>query len=257
MSKSEWNPGAYGRFREQRLRPAIDLMHALPGWSGGEIVDLGCGNGAMGGALAAHPGATRLTGVDSSPKMLGEARAQGAYDALVETDITTWQAEAPVGMIFSNAALHWLPDHAALLPRLIGMLAPGGVLAVQVPRQNNAPSHRVWHSLVDELFPGQVDLGASPGVLEPSAYVHLLEGAGAFRLWETEYYQVLPADAEGHPVRRFTESTFARPILAALGEEQQARLVAAYEEVMERAYPRRADGSVIFPFRRLFFTLRT
>lgn len=256
-SKSEWDPGAYGRFRDLRLRPAIDLMQAIRGWSGGDIVDLGCGSGVMGEPLRGHFSAERVLGVDSSPAMLKKARGTGSYDALFEADIETWEPPEKVGMIYSNAVLHWLADHADLMPRLAGMLKNGGVLAVQMPRQNNAPSHRVWHSLLDEMFPGRTDAAAGPGVQEPAAYFHMLDGLGDFSLWETEYYQVLEPCDDGHPVRRFTESTFARPLLDALDAGERTALIVEYEAVMERAYPRMADGRVLFPFRRLFFTLGT
>lgn len=250
----DWNPGAYARFRDLRLRPALDLMGAVRSLGGGDVIDLGCGNGAMGESLKARFPGHRLVGVDSSPAMLEQARETGAYDALEEADIAAWKGEK-AGLIFSNAALHWLGDHEALMPRLAGMLAPGGTLAVQMPHQNNAPSHRVWHSLMEEMFPGRVDPAAGPGVMKPARYFHMLAGLGAFSLWETDYFQVLAADESGHPVRRFTESTFARPLLDALDEAERERLIPAYEGVMERAYPRGADGSVLFPFRRMFFTL--
>ncbi len=183
-----------------------------------------------------------------------KASESGAYDAFEERNINDWSIER-AGLIYANEVLHWLKDHKALFPRLAGMLAPGGTLAVQMPHQNNAPSHWVWVSLAEELFPGRVDMEAAPGVMKPAGYHHLLSGLGALSLWETDYYQVLAADRSGHPVRRFTESTFARPILAALEPDEQVELVGRYEEVMERAYPRGADGTVLFPFRRVFFTL--
>ncbi|MDU8927294.1 methyltransferase domain-containing protein [Alisedimentitalea sp. MJ-SS2] len=250
----DWNPGAYGRFRDLRLRPALDLMGAVRSVGGGDVIDLGCGSGAMGESLKARFVGHRLVGVDASPAMLEKAGESDAYDALDQADIGDWQSER-CGLIFSNAALHWLGDHEALMPRLAGMLAPGGTLAVQMPRQNNAPSHRLWRQLASEYFPDRVDFEAGPGVMEPARYFHLLSGLGTFTLWESEYYQVLPAEEDAHPVRRFTESTYARPILEALDEGEQEKLIAAYEAVMEKAYPRGEDGTVLFPFRRMFFTL--
>ncbi len=252
--RNDWNPGAYARFRDLRARPALDLMLAVRSVGGGDVIDLGCGNGAMGAALKERFAGHRLVGVDASPAMLAKAREGGAYDALIETDIADWSVER-AGLIYSNAALHWLGEHETLFVRLAGMLAIGGTLAVQMPHQNNAPSHRVWLSLAEELFPGRVKPEVSPGVMKPPHYFHLLAGLGRFSLWETEYYQVLGADESGHPVRRYTESTYARPILEALEPDEQAVLIRRYEEVMEKAYPRGADGTVLFPFRRMFFTL--
>ena len=251
---TDWDPGTYNRFRGLRLRPALDLLRALPPLPEGPVVDLGCGNGAVGPALARLGRA--VTGIDASPAMLAEAEATGIYAALHRMDIADWVADGPApALIFCNAVLHWLPDHDRLIPRLAAMLAPGGTLAVQVPHQNNAPSHRVWLSLAEEMFPGQIDPDQGPAVLRPAEYHRLLSPLGELSLWETEYYQQLDASADGHPVRRFTQATFARPILAALEPEAQARLIAAYEAVMDKVYPAGEGGTVLFPFRRMFFTL--
>ncbi|PIL17781.1 hypothetical protein P775_23120 [Puniceibacterium antarcticum] len=249
----DWNPGAYHRFRGLRLRPALDLLRSVGPLPEGDVVDLGCGGGAVGPALGQLR--RRLIGVDTSPAMLAQARLTGGYDQLLEQDLAEWQAEAPVALIFSNAALHWLGDHEALLPRLAGMLAPGGVLAVQLPHQNNAPSHRLWRSLVDELFPGRVDARQGPKVMLPAEYHRMLAPLGKVVLWETEYYQELAPDAEGHPVRRFTEGTYARPILNKLDKDEQIRLITTYESVIGKAYPKGPNGTVLFPFRRMLFTL--
>ncbi|MGR3482163.1 methyltransferase domain-containing protein [Salipiger marinus] len=249
----DWNPGTYHRFRGLRLRPALDLLRSLPPLPEGGVVDLGCGAGDAGPALRAL--GRPLTGVDLSPAMLDKARDSGAYDRVDQADMASWTPDTPPALIFSNAALHWVGDHPALLPRLAATLAPGGTLAVQVPHQNNAPSHRMWLTLAEEHFPGRVDPDRIPGVLRPAEYHHLLAPLGQLTLWETEYYQELAPQAEGHPVRRFTEATFARPVLEPLDPEEQARLIAAYEAVMDSVYPADAQGRVLFPFRRMFFTL--
>jgi len=250
----DWNPGKYARFKELRLRPAMDLLMQVPDLPEGPICDLGCGAGAIGGALQQRFPERHLMGVDSSPAMLAKAQATGAYSAVQQADIADW-TDGPFALIFSNATLHWLPDHSDLLPRLVKCLRPGGTLAVQVPHQNDAPSHRTWGALCERLFPGHADSENGPGVLTPDAYFDILSPLGDVTIWETEYLQQLEPVAVGHPVRHFTESTFARPILAALSAAQQVRLIDAYEAEMTKLYPVRGDGSVLFPFRRLFFTL--
>lgn len=249
----DWNPVKYARFSDLRLRPALDLLGRVPELPAGDVIDLGCGAGVMGPALRAELPGRRLVGLDSSPAMLAKADATGAYDALHKADLGQWQG-GPLALIYSNAVLHWLPDHAALLRRLAGLLVPGGTLAVQVPQQNDAPSHRTWVRLAEALFPGRCPQDG-PGSLTAPEYHDLLSPLGHADIWETEYLQRLDPVATGHPVRHFTESTFARPILNALSADEQARLVAAYEAEMDHAYPKRADGSALFPFRRLFFTL--
>ena len=252
---SDWNPGAYARFRDLRLRPGLDLLNAVSQMGAGEIVDLGCGNGALGEALTARAGGREVVGVDASPAMLEKARQAQGYSGLQQADIAEWHPRRTPGLIFSNAVLHWVGNHEQLLPKLARMLGKGGTLAVQMPHQNKAPSHRVWLSLVEEIFPGRVEKMGTPGVMAPVKYDELLAPMGRFRLWETEYYQRLVAEPGSHPVRRFTESTYARPILEALEADEKQDLITRYEEVMHAAYPVRADGSVLFPFRRMLFTL--
>ena len=255
QAKSDWNPRAYARFQDLRLRPAMDLLNAVGQMGAGDVIDLGCGAGQMGAALAERAMGRDVVGVDASPAMLEKARQSRGYSSLGQADIRDWHPRRAPGLIYSNAVLHWIGDHRALMPRLAAMLGKGGTLAVQLPHQNNAPSHRVWRTLADDLFPGRIDASSGPDVLPPVEYDALLAPRGRFRMWETEYYQRLTAEAGSHPVRRFTESTYARPILFALNEDERAALIARYEDAMHSAYPVRADGSVLFPFRRLFFTL--
>ena len=174
--------------------------------------------------------------------------------ALTQADAALWApAEAPV-LIFSNALLHWLPDHATLFPRLLSTLAPGGMLAVQMPRQFSAPSHALLRETAARLFPDRFDYrGWQPPVAPPAAYARLLPDA---TLWETEYLQRLDPVEAGHPVRHFTQSTAARPMLSRLGPSEADRFLAAYDAALAEAYPPEPDGSILFPFRRLFLTVR-
>ncbi|WP_171173542.1 methyltransferase domain-containing protein [Ruegeria sp. HKCCD8929] len=255
MTREDWNPDQYAQFAGVRLQPAIDLMNAVGSLPEGGIVDLGCGAGVMGEALSARYPSRRLIGVDSSPAMLEKAKETGAYAVLEKADIATWQPDRRPALMFSNAVLQWLPDHPRLIPRLLAGLAPGGVLAVQVPYQQAAPSSTGWRDAFAGLFKDR-PLARRSEVMAPEEYFELLSPLGEARLWETEYHQHLPAAEHGHPVRLFTESTFARPYLEVLDEVERLHLTAAYEERMRQAYPLRSDGSVLFPFRRLFFTLR-
>ncbi|MBR9844298.1 MAG: methyltransferase domain-containing protein [Rhodobacteraceae bacterium] len=252
----DWKPESYDRFGDVRLQPAIDLLARVGNVPAGDIIDLGCGSGVMGAALARQFPGQRIVGIDSSPAMLGKALATGDFTELEQDDISEWVPEMAPALIYSNAALQWLDGHEGLLPRLARTLMPGGYLAVQMPHQNPAPSHQGWGTAFAGLF-GERDVGKGPEVLDPGAYFDLLAQFGDVQLWETEYFQHLPAAQDGHPVRLFTESTFGLPYLEAAGDTaEQARLIEAYEAAMAVVYPPREDGSVLFPFRRLFFVLR-
>lgn len=253
----DWNPESYARFGDLRLRPALDLLARIAALPAGEVIDLGCGSGAVGPALRARFGTgRRIVGLDASPAMLEAARSSGAYDAVVAGDAARWVPSAPVALIFSNAALHWLPDHETLLVRLARQLVPGGVLAVQMPRQHGAPSHRFLRDFAAEMFPDRFDPGTwSPPVASPVEYHRLLSPLGRVDVWQTDYVQRLEPVADGHPVRRFTESTAMRPYRDRLTSVEAAAYVARYDAALASAYPVEADGSVLFPFRRIFFTL--
>lgn len=254
--KADWNPETYARFRGLRLRPALDLLAQVGDLPEGAVVDLGCGNGAVGGALAARwPDRTRL-GLDASPAMLVKARASGAYTQLIEADAALWRPDAPVALIFSNAALHWLPDHAALFPHLAGLLVPGGTLGVQMPRQWNAPSHRFLRDIAASMFPDRFDFAGYEAPVQPAtAYWRMLAPLGRIEAWESDYVQRLEASPDGHPVRHFTQSTAMRPFLAKLNAAEAQAFIHAYDAALAAAYPLMADGAALFTFRRMFFTL--
>ncbi|MGF1639810.1 MAG: methyltransferase domain-containing protein [Rhodospirillales bacterium] len=136
-----WNPATYLAFEGERIRPALGLIGRIDIDAPATIVDLGCGTGNVTRMLAARwPGAA-VTGVDSSVEMLAAARARPSAIAWIEADLADFGPERPADVLFSNAALQWLDDHATLLPRLVAALAPGGVLAVQMPRNYDQPSH--------------------------------------------------------------------------------------------------------------------
>lgn len=256
-SDKDWSPETYARFRGLRLRPALDLLAQVGDLPEGEVVDLGCGDGAVAGALAVRFPGRVLRGVDSSQAMLAQARGLGIYASLAAVDIAGWRPETPAALIYSNAALQWLGDHANLMPRLAGYLAPGGVLAVQMPRQFKAASHRFLRDIAGSMFPDRFDFSKETSPCAKAEDYHAqLSTLGAVEAWETEYIQRLEPAAAMHPVRAFTESTAMRPIVEKLSQTERASFCAAYEASLSAAYPLQKDGAVLFPFKRVFFTLK-
>jgi trans-aconitate 2-methyltransferase len=254
--RSAWDPHQYLRFAGHRLRPAIDLLNQIDLSSPKTVVDLGCGAGNVAVLLRDRWPEASVVGVDGSADMLAKAREIEPEIDWIEADMAAWTPATPPDLIYSNAALHWLGDHAALFPRLIESLAPGGVLAVQMPRNFGAPSHTAmadaaldgpWRETLEPL------LKPAP-VAEPAFYYGLLASrAAALDVWETEYLQVLEGD---DPVAEWTKGTWLRPLLDALDEPARSGFEAAYRGRVRAAYPRRADGRTLFPFRRLFLVAR-
>jgi trans-aconitate 2-methyltransferase len=247
-----WDPERYLTFGDERTRPALDLLARVPLANAARVADLGCGPGNSTALLAERWPEAAIVGVDSSPAMLAKARATSVRAIWLEADIAGWAPDRPLDLIYSNAALHWLGEHALLLPRLMRQLCAGGVLAVQMPRHFAAPSHALLHETAAsgpwaDRLAGSLD---RQPVAPPEWYYDLLAPrAQALDIWETEYLHVLEGD---DPVLNWTRSTALRPIVQALDAEQAAAFEAVYAAGLREAYPRRADGRTLFPFRRLF-----
>ena len=184
--------------------------------------------------------------------MLAKAATSAPEIVWQQADLATWSPPSRADVIYSNAALHWLAGHDRVFPALLGMVAPGGVLAVQMPRNFGAPSHALiaeavrggpWREVLEPL------LRPAP-VLEPGWYFDLLAPhAAALDIWETEYLHVLEGES---PVKEWTKGSALVPLLEALPEAQRDPFEARYADLLGEAYPRRADGRTLFPFRRLF-----
>jgi trans-aconitate 2-methyltransferase len=247
-----WDPAQYLKFAGHRLRPALDLLNRIDLAAPAHVYDLGAGAGNVTRLLRARWSEARITGVDDSAEMLAKAAAESPDITWQQADLGTWRPSHPADLIYSNAALHWLPDHANLFPKLLDGLAPRGVLAVQIPRNFSAPSHTSiseaalggpWRAKLEPL------LRPAP-VAEPDFYYGLLAPkAKSIDMWETEYVQAL----EGKdPIKEWVKGTWLRPLLDALDGQERDDFEAAYSRLVARAYPPRADGRTLFPFRRLF-----
>lgn len=251
-----WDPAQYLKFSGERMRPAVDLLARVAAEAPQTVVDLGCGAGNLAPLLMARWPRAQLTGVDSSPEMLAQARAAHPGAQFVQGDIGAWRPARPVDVLYSNAALHWLDGHERLLPALLEALAPGGWLAVQMPRNFSAPSHTTivetieqgpWRSRLEPL------LRREP-VAAPGAYWRLLEPRSAeLQVWETEYLQVLEGD---NPVAEYTKGTWLKQFLDRLQGAEREAFETAYRERVLAWYPPQADGRTLFPFRRLFLVAR-
>lgn len=254
-----WDPQQYLKFEGERLRPAVDLMNRIALAAPRTIVDLGCGAGNVTRVLGERWPDARIVGVDSAATMLAKARIATQGDpryTFVEADLATWNPAETVDLVYSNAALQWLPGHATLFARVIAMVADGGVLAVQMPGNFRAPSHTaITEHARSERWRDKLGALVRDEPVAPIAdyYRWLAPFASRLDLWTTEYLQVLPACGSGeHPVAAWTKGTWLAPYLAALDADEQREFLAHYESRLAVAYPPLPDGRVLFPFRRLF-----
>ena len=250
-----WDPKTYLAFGAERTRPAADLLARVPVSGPRRVADLGCGPGNSTALLRARWPEAEIDAIDFAPEMLVDARKSGVDARFIEADIARWTPDESYDVIYSNAALQWLPDHETLLPRLLSFVRPGGVLAVQVPRNFEEHCHvLVRQAVADPRWRDELkDVRDWWNVLAPEAYFDLLRpGAQAVDLWETRYFHVL----EGKdPVFDWMMGTGLRPFAAALTSPLKDYFLAHYRGLLAAAYPPRPGGQTIHRFLRLFFVV--
>lgn len=275
-----WDPGTYLRFDAERSRPFQELTARIGAERPRAVVDLGCGPGTLTRALADRWPDARISGVDAAPEMIARA-IDPPPDRIRFTvgDVRDWRPGPDDDVVVCNAVLQWVPGHEELLTAWAGALPPGAWLAVQVPGNFDAPSHRALRAVAtDPRWRDRLaHLARTDPVRDAVGYTALLAGAGCqVDAWETSYVHVLPvADPGTHPVLSWMEGTALRPyraVLAAPAGDRDAPAGAggapaghddpwsafrdALAERLAVAYPVR-NGAVHFPFRRIFFVART
>ncbi|SEF32751.1 trans-aconitate 2-methyltransferase [Amycolatopsis pretoriensis] len=251
-----WDPDKYLDYADLRARPFHDLVSRIGATAPRRVVDLGCGPGNLTVSLRERWPSAVLECSDSSPEMVAAARGRGLDASLL--DVRDWKPAPDTDVVVSNAVLQWVPDHAELLRRWVSALPSGACLAVQVPGNFNAPSHALtrqlaaspaWSSRLAEVV-----LREDDAVSSPLEYANLLADAGCgVDAWETTYVQPLRGES---PVLEWITGTALRPIRAALADAEWEQFRASLAPLLASAYPKRADGTTWFEFRRVFFVAR-
>jgi trans-aconitate 2-methyltransferase len=249
-----WSARQYTSFEAERTRPVRDLLLAVPPIAAQRVVDLGCGPGNSTEVLAARFPDAVISGVDSSSDMIEAARTRMPGVPFELADIGTWDEAGPFGVILANAVLQWVPDHETLMPRLIGKLAAGGSLAVQMPDNLDEPAHRLMRETASrgaraEKLSGAA--GARTARRDAAYYYSLLKPyAATVDVWRTTYHHVLTGGPDA--VVEWFKGSGLRPFLAPLDAVETSAFLAEYRAGIAIAYPPLADGSVLLPFPRLF-----
>ena len=255
-----WSARQYLAFEEERTRPVRDLLAAVPAIEPRVAVDIGCGPGNSTELLAARFPKAVVSGLDSSPDMIAAARERLPSLKFVVADLEVWvhrpatPEEGPPEVILANAVLQWTPNHAQLFPALCAKLAPGGVLAVQMPDTLEEPAHRLmrevaadgpWAAKLSEAAALRASLGSA------GWYYELLHSAGCrVDVWRTTYHHALAGGADA--VVEWFKGSGLRPFLAPLDADERNEFLLRYQRAIGKAYPPLADGSVLLPFPRLF-----
>ena len=248
-----WSPSEYMRFGDERTRPSVDLASRIAVERPASVIDLGCGPGNSTRVLRQRWPEAHVIGLDSSPQMIDAARADEPLEEWIVSGIEDWNPSVAFDVVFSNAALQWLPDHCTLVERLFSGVASGGALGFQIPSATFAAVRDLicvialdgpWTSRMDGPL-GELTM-ESPGVY----YDFLSPHARSVDIWETEYSHVMDSAAA---IVDWLASTGLRPFLAVLEAEEESRsFMSRLNEMVRETYPPQRDGRVLFPFKRTF-----
>lgn len=254
---NSWNPALYRRYEDERTRPAAELLARVPLAEAARVVDLGSGPGNSTELLARRFPGAQLIGLDNSEAMLANARERLPGVRFELGDIAAWRPHHPQDrapdLVYANAALQWVPDHEALVPRLFATLAPGGVLAVQMPDNRAEPTHRLMRELA-ALAPWRAPIGdytrLRTDLLPIGTYYDLLAPEAAqVDVWHTVYQHPMDSAAA---IVEWVRGTGLRPFIDPLSPELRASFLAEYEQRVGAAYPPRSDGRRLLAFPRMF-----
>lgn len=250
-----WDPQQYNRFAAEREQPFWDLAALVgPFPHQPAVVDLGCGDGRLTALLAERLGAASMIGIDNSEAMLAGAEAHASGEVSFRRgDIASWCEPDAYDVVFANASLQWIPDHATVLERWRRSVRPGGWLAVQVPRNWDHASHLVAAEVASEFLDDPPADPVAANVLPPEDYAQLLHDLGS----DTQHVRL---QVYGHVVDsprdlvEWTKGTSLTRFKPHLTGDRWDDFVAAYTE---RLVATLGDRSPYFyPFKRILFAAR-
>jgi trans-aconitate 2-methyltransferase len=257
---ADWNPELYNRFRQYREEPFIAILERLKLRGDETIVDLGCGSGENTVELARRTPLGHAVGIDSSAAMIEAANkvregVEPEIRARLEFklgDITAFSEAQKYSVVFSNAALQWVPGHREIFQHIFAALIPGGRVVVQMPKNDQETAQLTILQLASEppwsemLAKVTVPSRAVPG---PERYNTLLPELGFTEVDCYEHVFQHPMDSP-RDVVDWSRATTLRPFLNALPSDQHDAFIDAVARRLARAYG--TEGPLIFPFRRLF-----
>lgn len=244
-----WDPNQYNKFAAERDQPFWDLAHLLEPVESPRVADLGCGDGRLTAALGTATGAISATGIDSSEAMMTAAAERGGGAIRFELgDIGPWEQADTYDIVFANASMHWIPDHAGVLDRWSRSLRAGGQLAVQVPANADHPAQRLAAEVAADWLDDPPPDPVAENVLAPERYAELLDGLGFAR--QHVRLQVYPHHlASTAQVVEWLKGTTLTRFKGPLGVDRWAQFVDAYRD---RLLALEGDRSpYLFAFKRI------
>jgi trans-aconitate 2-methyltransferase len=253
----EWDPDHYLQFKRERTQPSIDLVARIQMDNPKTIIDIGCGPGNSTQILLNRWPHADILGIDSSKAMIERARQDYPHQKWKVADAATLTTRPTYDIVFSNAAIHWIPRHHLLLQRLFQMLNENGILAVQVPANQESPLYKsiLRVSMSKKWSPFTADREDSITYHSADYYYGQL---GLYTkeivIWETIYYHIMKSHEE---LIEWYKGTAMKPLLDSLPNDESREEFK--REVLigcQASYPLQRDRRILYPFKRLFFIAR-
>jgi len=250
---TKWNAFQYLRYGSERTRAAADLVARINLDAPQNIADVGCGPGNSTSLLWQRWPRSNVLGIDNSPEMIDAARTTFPERQWSLCDAGSWDPQHTFDLVYSNAALQWLPDHEHLLHRLLGHVSEGGALAFQIPSATYATVRELIFEISRKSeWDHRMSGPRSVLTMEPPTFYYdtLITDSVSLDLWETEYLHVLDSKSA---IVDWIASTGLRPFLDALDTDAERRsFTNELQRRVDDTYETRCDGKVLFPFRRTF-----
>lgn len=250
-----WNSNQYLKFKNERTQPAIDLANRISIDNPKNVIDIGCGPGNSTEVLQKHFANAEIIGIDSSSEMIARAKAQHSDIDFVCCDVNDLFCKSEkYDVVFSNACIQWIPNHNEFLKNLMTLLSDNGVLAVQIPYNQNEPIQKIISEVTQSVkWVGCFENPREKYVLNFSEYYYdlLSDISSSFEMWQTTYFHKMKSYES---ILEWYRGTGLRPYLAELNDKQKADFETDILNRVMEEYPMQKNGDIIFRFPRLFFT---
>lgn len=254
---SDWNSKQYLKFKKERTQPAIDLVSKIQLDSPVSIIDIGCGPGNSSSVLNKRYPSAKVLGVDNSLDMLNRAKKEhpDIDFKLLDASDDEWKLDAKFDIVFSNACIHWIPEHKKLLSKMMNILNEGGIMAIQVPMNYDEPIHKILNEISrSEKWNDKFGRQRIFHTLTVEEYYDILsEISSDFEIWVTTYCHRMKSLDD---IIEWYKSTGLKPYLDVLNDEEKDIIISEVIDELKKYYTVQKNGEIIFRFPRLFFTAK-
>ena len=252
---ADWQPKQYLKYENERTQPSIDLVNRINHENPTRIIDIGCGPGNSTAILKKRWQGANIYGLDNSKNMIQKAQTDFTdIHWLLMSANDDLSSLGQFDIVFTNAALQWMPEHETLIPNMYKMLNEGGVLAAQVPYVRYLPIYSSIQVLIktekwSEYF---ICPPLYPKHYTYEHYYNIICGlTDKIEIWQTDYIHIMP-DHEG--IVEWYKGTGLRPFMDMIPDEKKRLdFCNDYKRLVSQKYPVEKNGNVLLPFTRIFF----